>query len=111
MIVALHSVLREGMELRYDSEHRTVWPELMTTLGAAGIHNWQIWRSGRHLFHLVETDDFNAAMDRLALDPVNQRWQLHINTIVDHFENGPDGMPLQRVWSLAEQAAGQLSAE
>ena len=111
MIVALHSVLREGREVDYDNEHRAVWPELVDVLRSAGIDDWQIWRSGRHLFHVVHTDDFAAAMGRLAIDPVNQRWQDHINTIVDHFEEGPEGMPLRLVWTLAGQAAGGPSAQ
>jgi L-rhamnose mutarotase len=105
MTIALHSVLREGCEAAYDDEHRAVWPDLLAALQKAGIDEWRIWRSGRHLFHLVETGDFERAMARLADDPVNQRWQAHINTIVDHFEEGPSGMPLQFVWSLAEQAS------
>ena len=101
--VALHSVLREGMEEAYDTEHATVWPDLAASLRAAGITEWRIWRSGRHLFHLVECDDFAAAMEQLAHDPVNERWQAHINQIVDHFEPGIDGMALGRVWSLVGQ--------
>lgn len=103
MIVALHSVLREGRELDYDREHATVWPELMISLRSAGITDWKIWRSGRNLFHVVECDDFAAAMAGLADDPVNDRWQAHIDTIVDHFEDGPNGMPLARIWSFSEQ--------
>lgn len=105
MIVALHSVIREGRELDYESEHAAVWPDLVDTLQRVGITEWKIWRSGRNLFHVVETDDFEGAMRRLEIDPVNQRWQDHINTIVDHFEEGPAGMPIRFVWSLADQAA------
>jgi L-rhamnose mutarotase len=101
---ALHSVLREGMEAAYDTQHRTVWPDLLAELQAAGITDWRIWRSGRHLFHLVESEDFDAAMAYLAGSAVNQRWQEFINTIVDHFEDGPDGPSLRIVWSLVEQA-------
>ncbi len=103
MIIALHSVLREGMEAEYDREHRAVWPDLADSLRRAGIDDWRIWRSGRNLFHLVETSDFDGAMSSLAGDPVNERWQRHINTIVDHFEIGPHGQALPFIWSLAEQ--------
>ncbi len=103
MIVALHSVLREGTEADYDREHRTVWPELADSLQRAGIDDWRIWRSGLNLFHLIETSDFDGAMLRLADDPVNERWQQHINVLVDHFETGADGQTLQFVWSLAAQ--------
>jgi L-rhamnose mutarotase len=99
MRIALHSVLREGQEDAYEREHATVWPDLLAALQGVGIRDWTIWRSGRHLFHLVETDDFAAAMDRLEGDPVNQRWQEHMATFVDHFE--PD---LRHVWTLRDQA-------
>ncbi|MEP7115487.1 MAG: L-rhamnose mutarotase [Ilumatobacteraceae bacterium] len=101
---ALHSVLREGMEAAYDTQHRTVWPELILALREAGITDWRIWRSGRDLFHLLETDDFDAAMSHLATSDVDARWQNFINTIVDHFEEGPDGRPMRFVWSLSGQA-------
>jgi L-rhamnose mutarotase len=107
MKVALHSILREGQEAAYEREHATVWPELVEIMRGVGIQDWSIWRSGRHLFHLVEVDDFATAMAALADDPVNERWQRHMATFVDHFE-GPSGeegggRPLAHVWTLAEQ--------
>jgi L-rhamnose mutarotase len=105
MIVALHSIIREGRELDYDREHRTVWPELADLLRECGIADWQIWRSGANLFHLVECDDFDEAMAKLDQSEVNQRWQRHINEIVDYFVVGPEGMPLHSVWTLSQQLA------
>ncbi len=105
MIVALHSILRDGREQDYDVEHRTVWPEVAAMLRDCGVADWQIWRSGIHLFHIVDCDDFDAAMAQLDLSEVNQRWQRHINTIVDHFVSGPTGQALNSVWSLAGQLA------
>ncbi|MEO3753180.1 L-rhamnose mutarotase [Streptomyces sp. B6B3] len=112
MRVALHSVLVEGQEAGYEEAHRVVPEELMTALRGAGIREWTIWRSGRHLFHLVECDDFAAALERLAADPADARWQRYIGVYVDHFEttegspaSGPT-MALGQVWDLAAQAAG-----
>jgi L-rhamnose mutarotase len=110
MIVALHSIIREGRELDYDREHRTVWPELADLLRQCGIADWKIWRSGSNLFHVVECDDFDAAMTKLDASALNQRWQDHINTIVDHFVSGPDGMALTSVWTLAEQLTGSTGS-
>lgn len=105
MRTALHSVLREGREADYDKEHAEIWPEMARTLRDAGIAEWQIWRSGGNLFHVVEADDFDAAMEYLRTDPVNQRWQNHIHEIVDHFEPGVgDGHALPLVWKLSVQA-------
>ena len=107
MTIALHSVLREGQEAAYEEEHARVWPELLATMQAAGIRDWTIWRSGRHLFHLVDTDDFAGARTRLADDPVDQRWQQHMAAFVDHFEEneaGEAGLSLRHVWTMTEQS-------
>lgn len=108
MKVALHSVLREGQEAAYEREHAEVWPDLLAALRRAGIRDWTIWRSGRNLFHLVDTDDFAAAMDRLDDDEVNQRWQDHMAAFVDHFEpngEGQAGLAIRHVWTLRDQVS------
>jgi L-rhamnose mutarotase len=110
MTVALHSIIREGREHDYDAEHRVVWPELAELLHDCGIDEWRIWRSGRNLFHLVDCDDFDASLAQLDASPLNQRWQDHINTIVDHFEPGPSGMAIKHVWSLSLQRADSAGA-
>jgi L-rhamnose mutarotase len=113
MTAALHSVLREGQEEAYDREHARIWPDVLAALREAGIRDWTIWRSGRHLFHLVETDDFAAAMTALAGNPADQRWQQHMAAYVDHFESHPDGeagRALRRVWRLRDQEREQEHA-
>jgi L-rhamnose mutarotase len=103
--IVLHSILRAGQEEAYEREHATVWPDLLAALQQAGISDWSIWRSGPHLFHVVETDDFQAAMERLAVDPVDQRWQQHMAAFVDHFEPEP-----RHVWTLRDQARDEDGA-
>jgi L-rhamnose mutarotase len=106
MKVALHSVLREGEESNYETAHAVVPPDLAASLLAAGISDWTIWRSGCDLFHLVECDDFVAAMNQLGSDPVNDRWQEHMAQFVDHFEmvsEGFEGMEVPLVWNFREQ--------
>ncbi|MBL1098650.1 L-rhamnose mutarotase [Streptomyces coffeae] len=117
MRVALHSVLKEGQEAGYEEVHATVPADLLEALRRAGIDNWRIWRSGRHLFHLVDCEDFAAAMTALDSDPVNHRWQEFIGRYVDHFET-TDGSPaaasermaLGEVWELRAQAAADEAA-
>ncbi len=67
--LALHSRLLPGTEEAYEREHARVWPDLMTVMRAAGITDWSIWRSGRDLFHLVECDDYEAAVAQLRQRP------------------------------------------
>jgi L-rhamnose mutarotase len=106
MRIALHSIVRDGLEEGYDSTHARVPDDLVASFARVGIRDWTIWRSGRHLFHLVECDDFTAALDALDTDPANAAWQRTIGPFVDHFEvTGPgnSGMPIPEVWRLTEQ--------
>ncbi|MCQ8827832.1 L-rhamnose mutarotase [Streptomyces malaysiensis] len=110
MRVALHSVLKEGQESGYEQAHATVPEDLPAALRRAGITDWRIWRSGGHLFHLVDCEDFAAAMAALDEDPANQRWQEFIGAYVDHFEDTggspaeSERMALGEVWQLSAQA-------
>lgn len=109
MRVALHSILRPGHEAAYDAAHAAIPDDLVASFERVGIHDWQIWRSGRDLFHLVECDDFAAAMRALDDDPANLRWQESINRHVDHFVTtgaDPEEMVLPLVWTLTGQRAG-----
>jgi L-rhamnose mutarotase len=104
--LALHSRLIPGTEEAYELEHARVWPELITVMRAAGIDDWSIWRSGRDLFHLVESDDYEAAVARLKADPVDQRWQQHMSQFVEGFAQNPEGVAgqsLRHVWTMSEQ--------
>ncbi|WP_165958735.1 VOC family protein [Actinomadura sp. KC345] len=104
--VALHSVLREGRGDDYEREHAAVPDDLLAALRRAGIRDWTIWRSGRHLFHLVDADDLARAGEILAGDPADRAWQEHMAAFVDRFEPGRDERTgaLAKVWTLREQA-------
>src|SRR5690349_10823143 len=106
MRIALHSVIRDGAVDDYRSHHARVPDDLTALFERAGIHEWVIWRSGDRLFHLVDCDDWDAAMAVVGPDPANERWQADIGRFVAYFR-GPDGeegfTPIEPVWSLAEQ--------
>jgi L-rhamnose mutarotase len=106
MRVALHSIVREGREDGYDRTHESIPDDLVESFARVGIADWSIWRSGRHLFHVVDCEDFEAAMEALDSDPANIRWQATIGPFVDHFESvgaGHAGLVVPRVWRLSEQ--------
>jgi L-rhamnose mutarotase len=108
MRVALHSVIRDGHEALYEADHEFIPDDLTETFARVGIHDWSIWRSGRNLFHLVECDDFSAAMTALETDPANLRWQKFIGRHVEYFvttADGDTGMTLPHVWDLSSQVA------
>lgn len=106
MLVALHTVLKPGHEAGYVADHQAIPDELADSFERLGIHNWAIWRSGRDLFHLVDCDDYAAAVTALADDPADQRWQgfigQHLEGMVTTGE-GPAAHGLEQVWALAEQ--------
>lgn len=106
MRVAMHSVLHPGAEDAYDEHHQRIPDDLAASFARLGIHEWTIWRSGRDLFHVVECDDFDAAMAALADDPANQRWQANIGRFVDRFVSAVDDgqpHPVTQVWQLSGQ--------
>lgn len=106
--VALHSVLIKGQESAYEREHASVPDDLLAALQAAGVRDWSIWRSGGHLFHVVDVVDFEVAMAELGDDPVNQRWQEHMAKFVANFVTTEgDSMQIRHVWTMR----GQLDAE
>lgn len=106
MRIALHSVIADGAVDDYRTHHARVPDELIALFERAGIRDWTIWRSGDRLFHVVDCDDWDRAMDVVVPDPANQRWQADIGRFVATFRD-TDGesvyAPLEEVWSLATQ--------
>jgi L-rhamnose mutarotase len=104
--IALHSTLRSGAVADYLREHARVPDDLRALFDRAGIQDWTIWRSGDRLFHLVECDDFEEAMQIIRADDADRRWQEHIGRFVDDFfdsDGRPGYVPLETVWRLDEQ--------
>ncbi|MGJ9412911.1 L-rhamnose mutarotase [Aeromicrobium sp. CF4.19] len=105
----LHSVLAPGREADYDQEHRQVPEDLLVALRGAGVRDWVIWRDGRDLLHVVDTDDFDAAAQRIAGDPADVRWQARMVNLVEGFTE-VDSVPTlaapHLVWSMRRQETG-----
>lgn len=99
--IALHTRLKAGKETEYDSVHARISDDLDAALRAAGVTGWNIWRSGRELFHVVEVDDYQAMRRELALNPVNIEWQAVMAELleVEDDYSGAD-MGLAKVWEL-----------
>ena len=109
MKIALHSRLHQGQEHEYERQHRVVPEELADALVRSGIREWTIWRSGLDLFHLLDVDDFDAAMAQMDDEPANVVWQARMASLVSHFEVDADGaMPMAHVGSLSDQLGPDL---
>jgi L-rhamnose mutarotase len=61
----------------YKQHHEYVWPEMLDALRRTGWHNYSLFlRDDGLLFGYFETPDtFQAALDGMAQEEVNQRWQ------------------------------------
>jgi len=83
----------------YERDHRAVWPELLARLKEVGISDYSIFRRGQELVLVLRVEDFDAAWDRLAGDPVNLRWQ---REMAKYFEPVPDLEPGERFAMMKE---------
>ncbi len=61
----------------YKAQHKAVWPEMQDALRRHGWHNYSLFMTqDGTLFGYVETPDgFQAALDGMATEEVNARWQ------------------------------------
>jgi L-rhamnose mutarotase len=104
MEIALHTVLKAGHETDYDAVHAEIPAAVATKLRANGVRDWRIWRDGRHVFHLVDVEDYAAMRAALRDDPDNLAWQATVGPFFDQADSyeGTDA-GLRRLWTLADQ--------
>ncbi|MDN4618229.1 L-rhamnose mutarotase [Paenibacillus sp. PsM32] len=62
-------------QAQYIERHQAVYPELLQAFGEVGIHTYSIFLHEGTLFAYMEVDNYQEAMDQLAVHPANQRWQ------------------------------------
>jgi L-rhamnose mutarotase len=88
----------------YKRRHKQVWPEMLDALRRTGWRNYSLFlRDDGLLVGYLETPDFQAALDGMAHEEVNARWQAEMR---DFFEdpagrNADEQMrPLEEVFHL-----------
>ena len=61
----------------YREHHKQVWPEMLAALRRTGWHNYSLFlRDDGLLFGYFEAEEsFQASLDGMAGEEVNQRWQ------------------------------------
>ncbi len=74
--------VRPGYEIEYKKRHDEIWPEMLATLKAAGISNYNIFRHGLTLFGYFETDNLAATKASLAKADANARWGEYMGPIM-----------------------------
>jgi L-rhamnose mutarotase len=84
--IATYMAVKPGMEARYRQEHAHIWPEVLEGITRFGIRSYSIFMHGRELYSYFEVEDLQKTMEMAAVDPANQRWQVHM---ADFFDVGP----------------------
>jgi L-rhamnose mutarotase len=94
--------VRPGYEDEYKRRHDLLWPEMDAALRQSGIRNYHIFRHGLTLFGYFETDDLQATIDCLKVDPVNAKWSEYMGPIMQIDIDSQTGFPflLPKQWSL-----------
>ena len=59
----------------YDARHKTVWPEIIASIKAAGIVQLEIYRHANRLMMLMTVDDTYNPERKAELDLANPRVQ------------------------------------
>lgn len=85
----------------YKRHHQSVWPEMLDALRRTGWHNYSLFlRPDGTLFGYFETpDSFAAALDGMAQEEVNARWQA---LMAPYFEALEGSRPDERMAELEE---------
>lgn len=88
----------------YRERHSRVWPEMRAALRETEWENYSIFLAEDGLLiGYVETDDLQAALDRMSVLDVNARWQAEMAGFFDTPDGGPPDqafVPLQEVFHL-----------
>jgi L-rhamnose mutarotase len=92
--------LKPGAEADYEKWHRAIWPELRSLIRQAGLHNYTIYRDGRDLFAYLETDNWAAASEFLAGQPLARRWQELMAPLMDAADPVSPWIVLDEVFRL-----------
>ena len=78
--------VKEDKIEEYKQHHEAVWPEMLDALRRNGWHNYSLFlRDDGLLFGYFETpESFQAALDGMAAEEINARWQ---DFMAPYFEN------------------------
>jgi len=82
----------------YRAAHRRVWPEMTEALSSAGWANYTIFLADDGLLvGYLETEDYQAALRRMAETDVNARWQAEMAPYFTELDGRPPDQGFRRV--------------
>src|SRR4051812_145028 len=86
----------------YEAHHRQVWPEILESIGNAGIENMEIYRLANRLFMIMEVNDSFDFQKKAAADAANQKVQEWENLMWRYQQPLPLSKPGEK-WMLMEK--------
>jgi L-rhamnose mutarotase len=93
----LGRVTAERLE-EYRERHRQVWPGMLAALSQAGWTNYSLFLTGDGLLiGYLETDDYQAALRRMAETDINRRWQEEMAPYFTELNGRPPDQGFQRI--------------
>lgn len=83
--IAFSFTLKPGADpAEYKRRHDEIWPEMLDTLHAAGIQNYDIFLGAdRRLFATLEVEDKARLREVLNSSEVNARWSRTMEPLID----------------------------
>jgi L-rhamnose mutarotase len=75
--------IRKGKENEYIEAHKAVWPELIEAMKKVGIETESCFVLGNYIFVYVAAPDIDGTMERLMRDPINQRWDVFMEPLLE----------------------------
>ncbi len=99
--------------LEYERWHRAehIWPEIVTSIRAAGIESMEIFRTGNRLMMVIDAGaDYDPA-GKVATDAANERvqaWERLMSTFQEPLPWAAPGqkwVPMTRIFSLTDHGA------
>ncbi len=93
--------VKQDLIEEYKEHHKAVWPEMLDALRRNGWHNYSLFmREDGLLFGYLETpDSFQAALEGMAEEEINTKWQ---EFMAPYFEGIPGLPPDQKMVELEE---------
>lgn len=82
--------IRKGKEDEYVEVHKAVWPELIEAMRRAGVKQERCFVVGNYICVYMESSTPDATMETLARDPINQKWDVFMEPLL---EPPVDGCP------------------
>ena len=85
--------LRPEKEAEYRELHANVWPRVLDMIRVCNIRNYSIYFKDGLLFSYFEYigDDFEADMEKMAVDPNTQAWWKLTDPCQEPFDTRKEG--------------------